>query len=196
MSITFNSSTERSTVTYVGESIETTITDKAAVIDQWWKPTYNPWTSNKAATLHLCIDAKCIIVQLFYVDYIPQTLKSFCSNPNFIFVGVEVQDDVAKLRQKYGLFYARNKDIRDHAMTLWPMKWYRRLGLKAIALDVVGLYMEKPLHVCRSNCSGSASFPNWEVRELSYDQIEYACIDAYVSYRIGRKLLIENCASF
>ncbi|GAB2240889.1 hypothetical protein Droror1_Dr00021407 [Drosera rotundifolia] len=108
MPITFNSSTERFTVTYAGESIETTVTDKAAVIDQWvrqiqsihglardtivgldleWKPTNNPWTSNKAATLQLCIDAKCL---LFYVDYIPQTLKSFCSNPYFIFVGVEV----------------------------------------------------------------------------------------------------------
>ncbi|KAF8387666.1 hypothetical protein HHK36_026320 [Tetracentron sinense] len=83
--------------------------------------------SNKTATLQLCVDNKCLILQLFYMDYIPQSIKSFLSDPNATFVGVEVEDD-----------------------------------------------------------------SDWQSRVLDEEQVEYGCIDAYASYRIGHKLIMEN----
>ncbi|GAB2281064.1 hypothetical protein Dimus_015674 [Dionaea muscipula] len=126
-------------VYFDGKAIETTVTNKAEVVDRWvreiqsmhgaretivgldleWKPSNVVGIINKIATLQLCID--------------------------------KVADDVSKLRDDYGLVCSRSKDIRDHAMTLRPLKWYRRPGLKALALDVAGLNMKKLLHVCRSN---------------------------------------------
>jgi hypothetical protein len=41
---------------------------------------------------------------------------------------------------------------------------------------MLGLVMEKPYHVTMSD---------WENYSLDDDQIEYACIDAYVSYKLG-----------
>ncbi|XP_021734840.1 Werner Syndrome-like exonuclease [Chenopodium quinoa] len=138
--------------------------------------------SNKSATLQLCIDTKCLIIQLFYLDYLPKSLKDFMGWPNFTFVGVEVADDVAKLRDEYGLICARSRDIQAHALGLWPIRWYRKPGLKVLARDIAGLYMAKPIHVCRSD---------WQARVLSKEQVEYASIDAYASYKIGCKLFME-----
>lgn len=190
-------------VSFGGANIVTTLTDKAEVIDEWvaeilphyaangestvvgldleWRPHVVSTMSNKTATLQLCIDTKCLIVQLFYLDYLPQSLKDFMGWPNFTFVGVEVADDVAKLKDEYGLDCANSKDIQAHALGLWPNMWYSKPGLKVLARDVAGLYMDKPIHVCRSD---------WQARVLSNEQVEYACIDAYASYKIGSKLFM------
>lgn len=179
--------------------IEVTVTDKASAVDEWirsvraschtqtivgldceWKPTFSPILKNKTSTLQLCIDTKCLIVQMFYLDCIPQSLRAFFSDTNFTFVGVEVQDDALKLSNEYGLSVSKTSDIQALAMTRWPICFMRKPGLKELANRIVGLYMAKPLHVCRSN---------WEARKLTLEQVEYACIDAYASFRIGRKLL-------
>ncbi|CAH9145010.1 unnamed protein product, partial [Cuscuta epithymum] len=36
------------------------------------------------------------------MDEIPEELKRFLSDSTFVFVGVEVADDVRKLREEYG----------------------------------------------------------------------------------------------
>ena len=190
-------------VQFSGSTIEATVTVKASVAEYWihqiqsmyngqqiivgldceWKPPIMQSMSNRTATLQLCVDTKCLILQMFYVDYIPQSIKSFLSDPNVTFVGVEVGDDVLKLRDEYGLHCTSTSDIQALAMARWPRKFFVKPGLKFLAREVVGLYMQKPMHICQSN---------WEARVLDAEQIEYACIDAYASYRIGHKLLKEK----
>ncbi|KAI3448472.1 hypothetical protein Pfo_005137 [Paulownia fortunei] len=170
-SITFNPRVSKYYVTFAATTIETTVTDKAATATEWvqeitalyggspavvgldveWRPHAIRSMSNKSATLQLCIDQKCLILQLFYMDEIPESVKGFLMDPNFTFVGIEVGDDVLKLKNEYGL------DCSS--------------------------YMDKPKHVCMSN---------WEARVLNEAQVEYACIDAFASYKIGHKLLIEK----
>ncbi|KAG2725705.1 hypothetical protein I3843_01G078800 [Carya illinoinensis] len=199
--ITFNPITSKYSINFAGKTIVTTVTDKASIVDEWvqemlsicggkavvvgldveWRPHPIRTMSNKSATLQLCIDQKCLIIQLFYLDYIPQSIKSFMMDPNFTFVGIEVGDDIAKLQNEYGLGCSKSADIRELAKRQWPGR-FRRPGLKDLALEVVGLHMRKPKHVCMSN---------WEARVLTEGQVEYACIDAYASYRIGHKLLHE-----
>lgn len=199
--ITFNPTTSKYCVNYAGKAIETVVTDKASIVDEWvremlsicggkatvvgldieWRPHPIRSMSNKSATLQLCIDQKCLIIQLFYLDYIPQSIKNFLMDANFTFVGIEVADDIEKLQNDYGLGCSNCADIRDMAERQWPGR-FRRPGLKDLALEVVGLYMRKPKHVCMSN---------WEARLLTESQVEYACIDAYASYRIGHKLFFE-----
>ncbi|CAH9080201.1 unnamed protein product [Cuscuta epithymum] len=201
--ITYNPSNSKYYVQFGGKRIETTVTDRAAVANDWvtairskhageptvvvgldneWRPHPVSYMSNKSATLQLCVDEDCLILQLFHVDEIPEELKRFLSDPTFVFVGVEVADDVRKLREEYGLECAKSEDIRELAKEKWPGR-FRRPGLKDLAMEICGLNMRKPKHVCMSN---------WEVRELSLAQVEYACIDAYASYKIGQRLLLEN----
>ncbi|KAJ8748667.1 hypothetical protein K2173_008112 [Erythroxylum novogranatense] len=196
--------TETVHVRFSGEVIATKVTDNASTISSWirriksmynreeiivgldveWKPNYRVGQNNKAATLQLCVDTDCLIIQLFYLDYIPATLTDFLKDSNVTFVGVEVSRDVDKLSDDYGLETEDNiVDVREMSLQRWPGFFTsRQPGLKEIASQVLGLYMEKPRHITRSN---------WQVRVLSDEQIEYACIDAYASYRIGQELLKE-----
>lgn len=114
------------------------------------------------------------------MDFIPNSIKGFLLNPNFTFVGVQVEDDVAKLKNEYGLDCSSTMDVRAAAEARWPrMCFFRRPGLKDLAREVCGLDMKKPIHVCKSN---------WDARVLNEPQIEYACIDAFASYKIGYKI--------
>lgn len=200
--VTFNPATSKYSINYDGKTIETTVTDKAITAEQWveeinllyagkatvvgldveWRPHPISYMSNKSATLQLCIDDKCLILQLFYMDYLPLSLKNFLKDSNFTFVGIEVAGDIEKLKDEYGLECTKCADIRELAKRKWPGR-FRRPGLKDLALEVVGLLMRKPKHVCMSN---------WEARVLNNEQVEYGCIDAYASYKIAHKLLMDG----
>lgn len=189
-------------VNFQGNLIETTVTKMASDVDEWlhniqlayqgktsvvgldceWRPHIIRSMSNKTATLQLCIDTKCLVVQMFYLDHIPQSLKDFFTDTKFTFVGVEVQDDAVKIQNEYGLRVTGTADIQALAMARWPLRFVRKPGLKGLARSVAELLMEKPKHV---------SMSNWEAVNLNVQQIEYACIDAFASYKIGHKLLEE-----
>ncbi|KAK6805102.1 hypothetical protein RDI58_002886 [Solanum bulbocastanum] len=69
-------------IKFGGQTIETTVTNKAAVANEWanamlskysgkqtvvgldneWKPNFSRYTNNKLATLQLCIDNTCLIL--------------------------------------------------------------------------------------------------------------------------------------
>ncbi|MED6201195.1 hypothetical protein PIB30_092502 [Stylosanthes scabra] len=100
------------------------------------RPTGIPYTSNKSSTLQLCIDDKCLTLQLFYIDNFPLSLKNFLMNPKFTFVGVEVADDILKISNEYGLNCASHADIRELSNKKWPLRYYRRPGLKRLAFDL------------------------------------------------------------
>ncbi|KAL5996511.1 hypothetical protein ACLOJK_026591 [Asimina triloba] len=190
------------TVRFGGQEIITTVTDMAHVVDEWvddirqmhpdeplivgldceWRPHPIQWMSNKTATLQLCVRNACLIAQLFYMAQIPETLKGFLSDPNISFVGVGVGKDAEKLRDEYGLQVTSAVDIEPLALAHEDWVWYghRRAGLKHFALGLCGLHMEKPKSVTKSD---------WQARVLNERQIEYACIDAYASYKLGCKLL-------
>ena len=71
-------------------------------------------------------------------------------------------------------------DLRDLATDGMGMPWLRQAGLKDVARAVMGASLEKPEKV---------RMGPWDADSLSGEQIEYACIDAFVSFEVGRKLL-------
>ncbi|XP_019252864.1 PREDICTED: Werner Syndrome-like exonuclease [Nicotiana attenuata] len=193
-------------VNFDRKTIVTTVTDKASIANlwasevltlygknagtetfvglgiQWSHGTVVPNTANKTATLQLCIEYRCLIVQLFYLDEIPpQTLKTLLSSPNFTFVGVEVAEDIRKLKDEYGLVCNRNVDLRGMAegMSIWSFSACPGLNELASVICAIDLPKPKPL-----------SMGNWEARVLSESQVEYGCINAYASYMVGRMLLV------
>jgi hypothetical protein len=185
--------TTRLTVRFGSATIDTTVTRDAAAADEWvravraahprgggplivgldceWKPNYRSWTTSRVAVLQLCAGARCLVLQLFYVDRVPASVRS-------------VGEDAARLAADYGLACAAPVDLEarcnDH---LGRCAGGRRLGLKGFAREVLGLVMEKPRGVTMSN---------WEKHDLDEAQIRYACIDAYVSYKLGERVLITS----
>lgn len=70
-------------------------------------------------------------------------------------------------------------DLNKLALLVYGEEVYGKMGLKRMAKEVLGKVMEKPLNVTLSK---------WNAEELVYEQVEYAAIDAFVSFEIGKNL--------
>uniref|UniRef100_A0A0D9V017 3'-5' exonuclease domain-containing protein n=1 Tax=Leersia perrieri TaxID=77586 RepID=A0A0D9V017_9ORYZ len=199
-------STARYNVTFGSAMIDTTVTSDAAVADDWvrrvrtaprglgatqglivgldceWKPCDHLWppVTPKAAVLQLCSGTSCLVLQLLHVARFPPLVSDLLADRTVRFVGIGVGEDVAKLEDGYGVTCAAPVDLEDICNRRLGLSSMRRLGLKGYVREVLGLTMEKPMNVTKSD---------WEKRELDVAQIRYACIDAYVSYKLGERVL-------
>ncbi|XP_031498620.1 3'-5' exonuclease-like [Nymphaea colorata] len=187
-----------------GRTILTTVTSDPRVIDDWfggvmsktyrrglvvgldceWKPNFiRGQSENKVSILQLCVGAKCLIVQLLYLNC-SQSLTRFLMHPAIVFVGVGIQGDVDKLRRDYGIEVGPQRfDLGELASSTMTRFDLRNMGLKILAREVLGLEISKPRSITLSN---------WSVAGLTERQIEYACVDAYVSFAIGMRLLTRH----
>ncbi|KAM3331456.1 hypothetical protein ACQJBY_027446 [Aegilops geniculata] len=184
-------------VTFGADVIVTTVTNSGAAVEGWlqeirsvlgdlvvgidveWRPSYSP-SQNPVALLQLCVGRRCLIFQLLHADFVPQALSGFLADPNLRFVGVGVQEDVERLSDDHSLEVANAVDLRGLAAEGMQMPELRQAGLQAVARTVMGANLQKPQRV---------RMGPWDAYCLSYDQIKYACIDAFVSFEVGRKLL-------
>ncbi|CAI9774270.1 unnamed protein product [Fraxinus pennsylvanica] len=190
-------------VEFCGNTIETTVTHKASVADDWVRNIrsksngpkiifgfdckYNPHPiesmSNKVALIQLCVETKCLILQLSYMYNIPQSIWNLLSDSNNTFVGVQIEETAKKLRNEYGISFCRSLDLRSLVKTWFPISYKGRPSLKALAYGVAGLGMRRNSKKIWSS--------DWEFRVLDEDMVQCACVDAYASYRIAHMLLKE-----
>ncbi|XP_057473978.1 uncharacterized protein LOC130762309 [Actinidia eriantha] len=164
-------------VTFIDDTIETLVTDTPCIMKTWishiqrlhccglnnlivgldveWRPTRNRSnTTNPAANLQLCVGRNCLIFQLIFAPYIPQSPSPFLSDDDYTL---------------WGLGFTKMK--------------LHGAGLVKLARKVLWKEFEKPKRVTLSNC-----YDDW----LSDDQIQYACVDAFISYKIRRRLMAGN----
>ncbi|KAF8413031.1 hypothetical protein HHK36_001005 [Tetracentron sinense] len=192
-------------VTFFSDRIQTLLTHTPALVDSWianirhvhrhrinhlivgldveWRPSFSRNIENPVAILQLCVGRSCLIFQLLYASSIPPSLVDFLNNPNFTFVGVGIEADVEKLLEDYGLQVSRRLDLRGLASTVLNMRELRNAGLKGLAKEVLDKDVEKPRRVTMSR---------WDAEFLTYAQVQYACVDAFLSFEMGRSLISRN----
>ncbi|GFS31384.1 hypothetical protein Acr_00g0017000 [Actinidia rufa] len=103
----------------------------------------------------------------------------FLTNPLYTFVGVGVDSDVEKLTDDYGISVATTVDLRSLAAAEYGVRELRNAGLKDLAMQVLGKEVVKPRWITMSR---------WDNEYLSASQVQYACVDAFLSFEIGRCL--------
>ncbi|KAF7838238.1 Werner Syndrome-like exonuclease [Senna tora] len=151
--VTFNPNTLKYTVNHNGKSTETTVTNISSEAEQWFKlycknkikatvigmaMRHKLNTSNEpfhlrtseAATLHLYVDDKCLIIQLLNMDSFSNSLKDFFMNPMLIFAGIHVDNINNRLFKECGFRACKTLHIRDHARMKWPGKFSEYPELK------------------------------------------------------------------
>ncbi|XP_051137883.1 3'-5' exonuclease-like [Andrographis paniculata] len=115
-------------------------------------------------------------------DYIPVSLQKFLVDPSFLFCGVGIEADAAKLHRQYSLFVRQFEDVntlhKRACLNVDPAAHVNK-GLKAMVLVVLGKELRKPLYVTLSN---------WDSEFLTDEQIEYAAIDAFATLLLGIRL--------
>ncbi|KAF7030017.1 hypothetical protein CFC21_041638 [Triticum aestivum] len=134
------------------------------------------------AVLQLCVGDRCLVYQIFHADYIPAELAAFLANPDFCFVAVGAGGDVKRLHDDCNLEVAHTMDLPQVAAVVLGRPELRQAGLKTLAREVMDTLIEKPKKVTMSK---------WAAPHLSWEQVRYACIDAFVSFDVGRRLLCE-----
>ncbi|KAH6783086.1 hypothetical protein C2S52_008045, partial [Perilla frutescens var. hirtella] len=192
-------------VIFFGEPIHTTVTCDPTIAAQWisdveaaihrrrlhqlivgldieWRPPFSRDVNNPAATLQLCVGRRCLIFQLIHSPFVPPALMNFLANPCYTFVGSGIKHDVEKLEEdhKFG-FNTNTVDLRELAATKYERPDLKKYGLKSLASLVLEKEMEKPKEVTLS-C--------WD----KPPQVHYACVDAFVSFEIGRILNASSSA--
>ncbi|KAJ4968762.1 hypothetical protein NE237_015463 [Protea cynaroides] len=194
-------------VTFFSDQIRTTVTHAASAVDNWiadirrvhqerlnqkqlvvgfdleWRPSFSRSVEHKVAVLQLCVEGSCLIFQLLYTKYIPKSLIDFLSNPSLTFVGVGIKGDVEKLLEDHELNVLNTVDLRSLAATKLSMPELKKSGLKELTREVLGKEIGKPRKVTMSR---------WDAEWLSYDQVQYAVLDAFLSFQIGKSLILGS----
>jgi len=134
--------------------------------------------AHRMAVLQLCVGRRCLVFQIARADYVPAALRGFLADPGHIFAAVGVDNDVDRLCDDFGLVVANAVDLAPAAAEVLGRPELRRSGLQTLAREVMGVHVDKDKDVTRSE---------WG-RPLSTVQVRYACIDAFVSFEVGRLL--------
>ncbi|KAG0605006.1 hypothetical protein M758_9G025100 [Ceratodon purpureus] len=189
----FGNNTVVTEIHVAGKKIVVTNTKEGAVAQEWlnrqkgtvfgldaeWRPSYRKGTEHKVALLQICGESECLIVQMLYLDVIPRGLVNFLKDPAIKFPGVGVQGDAVKLKKDWGLECNGTVDLTTLAAQILGRPELKYTGLKALAKVVMDYDMAKPKRVTMSN---------WAKPVLDRVQVEYASLDAWVSYAIHQKL--------
>ncbi|MCL7037188.1 hypothetical protein MKW94_005722 [Papaver nudicaule] len=157
-------------------------------LDIEWRRMRNPSTQNRVAVLQLCVPGRCLIFQLSCCDGIPESLDVFLGNKKVMFVGVGIQSHAHKL-----LFDSNSEVVRfvelgslaaykltDGSVRDCRDSHFHRAGLKKLAKDVLNQELPEKRYI---------QWSNWEREFLSDEQVVYACLDAFVSFKLGDDLM-------
>ncbi|KAK3421501.1 hypothetical protein EUGRSUZ_G02149 [Eucalyptus grandis] len=133
------------------------------------------------AILQLSTGNQCLLFQILHAEEIPLALKNFLENEHNTFVGVDVDEDVRKLSSQYALDVTNTMDLKPLARA---KGWggLENAGLKMLARMVLGWTVDKDSRVRVSD---------WNNLSLDDAQVEYACLDAFVSSKIAEELYAQ-----
>ncbi|XP_020086018.1 Werner Syndrome-like exonuclease [Ananas comosus] len=149
-------------------------------LDAEWRPNFSAGAApNPVALVQLCVGRRCLVFSLLHADYVPLALANFLADTRFAFVGVGVAGDAERLADECGLPVADAVDLRDLAAERTGRRQLKQMGLAGLAAEIMEVEVRKPSRVRMSR---------WDRRDLTLDQIGYACVDAFLSFEIGRRL--------
>ncbi|XP_047326839.1 Werner Syndrome-like exonuclease [Impatiens glandulifera] len=188
------------TVNFSGNSILTFVTHTPSLVTDWiteinischlrkttvgfdieWRPMLTSVEYYPVATLQICVGHRCLIFQILHSASIPESLVEFLYNPSYTFVGVGIKRDIEKIEDDYGFGIGGEiVDLAQLAADRLGDEQLRSAGLKTLTNRVLGWELVKPREITLSR---------WDNEVLDEFQVQYACIDAFLSFEIGRVL--------
>ncbi|CAH1783562.1 unnamed protein product [Owenia fusiformis] len=129
------------------------------------------------------VTGHCCLFRLHILECIPADLLNILADKSILKVGVAVLDDGLKLGRGYQVCLRGCVDLRYLTQRLKAYKGRTGLGLKVLARELLGVTLEKDI---RTRCS------NWEAKQLSEQQVEYAAMDVLVAIDIFTELVYRK----
>ena len=132
-------------------------------------------TENETAVLQLAVEKSCLVLHVYHMNRLPKSLKLVLRDKDILKVGSDIKRDGSKLQGDLGLVLEGLADIQLMAKEIDPSM--RKTGLKALAQTFLGIELNK-----------KTAKSNWEKYPLTFTQIEYAALDAWIGLKIFQKL--------
>lgn len=133
----------------------------------------------KVALIQICSsEGLCGLFRVCKFANIPVELRDILENPEILKVGVTPETDARLLLQDYGINVQGTFDLRFIAL----QSGHQAGGLGALSKSILNITLDKNWRV---RCS------DWEIENLSENQIDYAAKDAFVAVEIFKKLYNE-----
>ncbi|KAJ1283941.1 hypothetical protein BS78_03G166100 [Paspalum vaginatum] len=137
-----------------------------------WTPTFRALPGGaepRPGTLQLCAGQRCLVFQVARAGHVPAALRRLLADTRATFAGYNVGSDCRKLLAHHGLRAASTLELRGAGNAPLERMETRLLGIR-------GGGMKK---------SSKVSTSTWDGVTLSKKQVRYACVDAYLSCRLG-----------
>ena len=143
---------------------------KVIGLDIEYKPNFKKGCPlNKTSLLQLSAGDCVVLIQLFQVKCIPNSLAKLLEDPSITKAGVGIDDDVKKLLHDWKVTVRGAVDLSKLMQTKYLEPTY--LSLAKLSLKLLDLDMHKRKKI---------SISNWEKPQLTPEQIQYAALDAWV----------------
>jgi len=146
------------------------------------------------ALLQLCVGSCVLVFQVLYATGgdLPAVLKSFLTEEEHIFMGAHIGNDVYRLQDDFGITISHPVDLQlavpeadpsyEYLGGPHPVYKVRRSSLEKIVSEVLRLpHLSKPV----------VDHDSWDACYLRPSQVEYAAVEAYLSYEIVNQLKIR-----
>lgn len=122
---------------------------------------------------------------------LPEDLKNFLTVEGHHFCGAHISLDVERLEIDYGVTPSNTHDHQLIVPTVCEdytclLKGGEIGEFRSSLLDIAN----KVLHLSMKKTK--FDHMRWAERDLTKDQVEYAAIDAYLSYAIAHRIMIEH----
>jgi hypothetical protein len=182
-------------VEILGQKVMVTVASKGATVEKWlngrkevvkygldieWRPTFQKGDYHYAALLQLSHEGCCLLIQLQFIDKLPESLKTLLADPSIMKGGVGIMADTNKLKNDCDLICAGQVELTTLAVTTLKNSAFKKAGIATLTDKILGAAYKK---------NKRATMSNWEIRDLTHAQIQYAAADAWLSYSILMALL-------
>lgn len=137
-------------------------------------------TENETAVLQLGVETSCLVLHIYHMSEMPESLESILRDENILKIGSGIDKDASKLTRESGLVCKGLVDTQDMARSLGLQK----IGLKALAEQFLDIKLNK-----------GVALTNWENFPLHLRQIEYAALDAWVGLKVYQEMKRQKKSS-
>ncbi len=136
------------------------------------RPSFKKGDIFKMALLQLSNEEDAYLIRLHFIkDFTP--IKILLENKQITKIGLAIRDDIKGLQKLFPFEPQNFVELQDLAKT----KGLKNFGLKGMCEEVLNLALSK-----------KAKLSNWENKNLSTEQLNYAATDAWIGLKIFQKL--------
>ncbi|KAL6283857.1 hypothetical protein ACE6H2_014786 [Prunus campanulata] len=127
----------------------------------------------------------CVLIRLDHKSGpVCPSLKKFLIMKDVIFVGIQIREDLMKLKENFGIEIRNVVELTELAVNVLRKQRLSACGPRDLAREVLKVGVEqRPQDVI---------WTSWAEESLTPEQIECATIDAYLTYKTGKKLLSRD----